>query len=122
MSYNTATVKSDPIATAVFQALAGGEKCLCELKEIIGIPQTWESYDLAMLEGLNAISSRTANGYRYYSLAPSRSLWYLRRSFERESGELPAGRSAVRYESAIEQVRQSVPGMSGFEAVLRRGC
>ena len=66
---NVKMTKSDPIATAIFDALATGEKCVCELKEAIGIPQTWESYDLRVLENMKAIESRTVNGYKHYSLA-----------------------------------------------------
>jgi DNA-binding transcriptional ArsR family regulator len=71
-------IKSDPIAMAIFDALATGEKCLCELKEIIGIPPTWESYDLRMLEDLHVIQSRTMNGYTYYSLTPGQTPRYVR--------------------------------------------
>ena len=115
-------MKSDPIAAAIFEALATGEKCLCELKEIIGIPLTWESYDLRMLEDLNAIQSRDRDGYKYYSLTPSRSLWYVRRSMITDEPETVAARRPVRYDSALEYTRRTMPRVSEFEALLRRGC
>jgi DNA-binding transcriptional ArsR family regulator len=114
--------KADPIATALFEALATGEKCLCELKEIIGIPPTWESYDLRMLEDLNAIQSRTRDGYKYYSLTPSRSLWYMRRSLATDEPETVPARRPVAYDSALEHLRRTTPRVSEFEALLRRGC
>jgi DNA-binding transcriptional ArsR family regulator len=92
---NLKMTKADPIASALFEALATSEKCICELKEIIGIPQTWESYDLMMLEDLRFIDSRTVNGHKHFSLAPSRTPGYL---------------------------RQTMPRVSEFEAALRRGC
>jgi DNA-binding transcriptional ArsR family regulator len=115
-------MKSDPIATAIFEALATGEKCLCELKEIIGIPPTWESYDLRMLEDLNAIQSRTRDGYKYYSLAPSRSLWYVRRSQVAGEPETVPVRRPAPYDSALEHLRRTTPRVAEFEAMLRRGC
>jgi hypothetical protein len=115
-------IKPDPITTAIFEALATGEKCLCELKEIIGIPPTWELYDLRVLEEQKAIRSRTANGYLYYSLTPSRTLWYLRRSAAR-AAQVPAPvRCPVQYDSALEYTRRTMPRISEYEAVLRRGC
>jgi hypothetical protein len=119
---NVKLAKSDPIATAIFDALATGEKCICDLKEAIGIPQTWESYDLMMIEELNAIDSRTVNGHKHYRLAPARSLWYVRRSMAADKPEtVPAGRP-VRYDSALEYLRRAMPRVSEFEAALRRGC
>jgi hypothetical protein len=109
-----------PDASAIFNALAE-EKCLCELKEAIGIPQTWESYDIRMLEDLNAIESRTANGYKYYSLTPSRALWYIRRSMGREEPVKSGQRQPVKYESAVEWLRQTMPRLSEYEGLLRRG-
>ena len=112
---------SDPIATAIFEALATGEKCLCELKEIIGIPATWESYDLRMLEDLHAIQSRTMDGYKYYSLTPNRALWYVRRAMATDEPETVVVRRPARYDSAVEHLRRTTPVVSEFEALLRRG-
>lgn len=114
-------IATDPIASAIFNALAEGEKCLCDLKEAIGIPQTWESYDIRMLEDLKAIESRTANGYKYYSLTPSRALWYMRRSMAREEPVKSGQRQPVKYESAVEWLRQTMPRLSEYESLLRRG-
>jgi DNA-binding transcriptional ArsR family regulator len=115
-------IVSDPIAAAIFDALATGEKCLCELKEVIGIPPTWESYDLRMLEDLHAIQSRTMNGYKYYSLAPGQTLRHVRRSPVTDEPETVLARRPARYDSAMEHLRQTMPRVSEFEALLRRGC
>jgi DNA-binding transcriptional ArsR family regulator len=114
--------KADPIATAIFDALATGEKCICELKEAIGIPQTWESHDLRMLEDMKAIDSRTVNGYKHYTLAPTRSPWYVRRSMAADELETVVAHRPVRYDSALEHLRQTMPCVSELEAALRRGC
>lgn len=119
---NVKLTKADPIATAIFDALATGEKCLCELKEIIGIPSTWESYDLRMLEDLNAIQSHARDGYRYYSLTPSRSLWYVRRCMTKDEPETMPVRRPLRYDSALEYTRRTMPRIAEAEALLRRGC
>jgi DNA-binding transcriptional ArsR family regulator len=119
---NVKSAKSDPIATAIFDALATGEKCICDLKEAIGIPQTWESYDLMMLEELNAIDSRTVNGHKHYRLAPAGSLWYVRRSMTADRPETVTACRPARYGPAMERLRQTMPRVSEFEAVLRRGC
>jgi DNA-binding transcriptional ArsR family regulator len=115
-------IKSDPIATVIFEALATGEKCLCELKEVIGIPPTWESHDLRMLEDLRVIRSRTMNGYRYYSLAPGQSMEHVRRSRTNDEPETVPVCCPVRYDSALEYTRRTMPRVSEFEAALRRGC
>ena len=86
------------------------------------MPQTWESYDLLMLEDLRAINSRTVNGWKYYSLGESRSLWYLRRWMLRQETVAPISRRPVEYKSAVERVRQSMPQIAEFEALARRGC
>lgn len=114
-------IETDPIVSTIFNVLADGEKCVCEIKEAIGIPQTWESYDLMMLEDLDAIKSRTVNGHKHYSLSPSRSLWYLRRSMTRQEPVETSRRQPVKYESAIEWLRPTLPHLSEFEAVFRRG-
>jgi DNA-binding transcriptional ArsR family regulator len=114
--------KTDPIATAIFNALATGEKCICELKEAIGIPQTWESYDLMMMEDLKAIQSRDVDGWKHYSLAPGRTLRYVRKSSVTEEPVAVTARRPVRYDSAIEYLRQTMPRISEFEAAARRGC
>ena len=75
-----------------------------------------------MLEDLDAIQSRMRNGYKYYTLAPSRTLWYLKRSLDREEPQAPVSRAPVRYDSALEHVRRTMPRVSEFEAMLRRGC
>lgn len=115
-------VRSDPIAAAIFNALATGEKCICELKEAIRIPQTWESYDLMMLEDLKAIQSRNVNGWKHYSVTPGRTLRYVRRSPVTEGPVAVKARHPVRYDSAMEHLRQTMPQISEFEATLRRGC
>ncbi len=114
-------IKTDPIVTAIFDALATGEKCLCELKELAGVPQTWDLYDLRMLEDHKAIQSRSANGYRYYSLTPSRALWYLRKIEARTEQGAYRIRPPVHYDTAIEYARRAMPRMAEYEAVLRRG-
>lgn len=122
MTYQTSTIKADPITSAIFKALANGEKCLCELKEAMGIPATWESYDLMMLEDLNAIKSRTENGWKYYSLGETRSLWHLRRWAQRQEAAVPVTARPVEYQSAVEFVRRTMPQISEAEAAFRRGC
>ena len=121
MSHAIENIRADPVTAAIFEALATGEKCLCELKEALGIPQSWELYDLRMLEDLEAVQSRTENGWKYYTLGKSRALWHLRRALLREEPESPRARLPVRYDSAREQIRGSVPGFSQAEATLRRG-
>jgi DNA-binding transcriptional ArsR family regulator len=119
---NVKLTKGDPIATAIFDALATGEKCICELKEAIGIPQTWESYDLRMLEDLKAIDSRIVNGHKHYMLASARPLCYVRRSPASDEPETVNARRPFCYDSALEHLRQTMPRISEFEAALRRGC
>ncbi len=115
-------IVTDMVVSAIFNALADGEKCLCELKDAIGVPRTWESYDIRMLEDLKAIESRTADdGYQYYSLTPSRALWYLRRAQNRPEPVSVARRQPERYDSAIEWTRKAMPRISEFESMLRRG-
>ena len=88
----------------------------------MGIPQTWESYDLLMLEDLKAINSRTVNGWKHYSLGESRSLWHLRRWMQRQESVAPGTRRPVEYRTAVEWVSRTMPQMSEFESRLRLGC
>ena len=114
-------IKADPIASAIFNALATGEKCICELKEAIGIPQTWDSYDLMMLEDLKAIKSRTVNGYKHFSLTPSRALWYVKRSLDREEPVTPAARHPARHRHYVESLYRLMPSVPEIEMAIRRG-
>jgi len=115
-------VRIDPIVSAILDLLATGEKCLCELKDAIGIPRTWELYDLRVLEDLEAVKSRTANGYRYYSLTAGGLRNCLRRPMASAGPENVPVRRPVRYDSALEYTRRRMPRISEYEAALRRGC
>ena len=75
-----------------------------------------------MLEDLKAIQSRDVDGFRHYSLAPGRTLRYVRRSEVTDEPVIVTARRPVRYDSAIEYLRQTMPQVSEFEAMLRRGC
>lgn len=122
MTHATRTITADPVTTKIFAALAEGEKCLCELKELIGIPQTWESYDLQMLEDLGAVQVREVNGLKHYSPGETRALWHLRRWLQRQEPEAKVSRRPVEYGSAVDQIRRAVPQVSEVQGLLSRGC
>ena len=61
---------ADPIRLDVVQALSGGERCVCELTEQLGLAQSRLSFHLRVLREAGLIEAREQGRWVYYSLCP----------------------------------------------------
>jgi len=61
---------ADPVRLAVVQALAGGERCVCELTAELGLAQSRLSFHLRVLRDAGLIASRDQGRWVYYRLSP----------------------------------------------------
>lgn len=50
------------------RVLAGGERCVCDLEEILALPQSKVSYHLAVLREAGLVSSEQRGKNSYYRL------------------------------------------------------
>ena len=64
---------SDPNRLRLLALLRNGERCVCELVGILGIPQPRTSRHMARLKRAGLVRSRRQGYWTYYSLAPARS-------------------------------------------------
>ncbi|WP_174589996.1 ArsR/SmtB family transcription factor [Methanocella conradii] len=69
---------SDPARVKMIYALAGGELCVCELMEIMGMQQTVVSHHLKVLKYAGIVSDRKSGKWVNYSLADMRALDVLK--------------------------------------------
>jgi ArsR family transcriptional regulator len=79
----TALLKAlgDPIRMDVVQALAGGERCVCELTSSLGLAQSRLSFHLKVMRQAGLISAREEGRWVYYRLEPG-ALGHLSRWLE----------------------------------------
>ncbi len=61
---------ADPIRMEVVQALAGGERCVCDLTEALGLAQSRLSFHLKVMRQAGLIAAREEGRWVYYKLAP----------------------------------------------------
>ena len=61
---------ADPIRMDVVQTLAGGERCVCELTETLGLAQSRLSFHLKVMRQAGLITAREEGRWVYYKLAP----------------------------------------------------
>ena len=61
---------ADPIRLDVVQALTGGERCVCELTEQLGLAQSRLSFHLRVMREAGLIEAREQGRWVYYSLCP----------------------------------------------------
>ena len=94
---------SDRTRLRILHLLRGGELCVCDLVEVLGVPQPKASRHLAYLRKAGLVVARKQGLWSYYSLAPSRGVFHdklldcLATCF-REVPEL--GRDVARLQSA----------------------
>lgn len=63
---------SDPARIKIIYALQGGELCVCEIMELLKMPQTMVSHHCKVLRVAGIISDRKSGPWVYYSLADGR--------------------------------------------------
>ena len=61
---------ADPLRMEVAQSLAGGERCVCELTEALGLAQSRLSFHLKVMRQAGLISAREDGRWVYYRLEP----------------------------------------------------
>jgi ArsR family transcriptional regulator len=61
---------ADPIRMEVVQALAGGERCVCDLMGALGLAQSRLSFHLKVMREAGLISARQEGRWMYYRLEP----------------------------------------------------
>jgi ArsR family transcriptional regulator len=62
---------AEPIRLQVVQALANGERCVCELTAELDLAQSKLSFHLKVLKEAGLISARQEGRWIYYRLEPS---------------------------------------------------
>jgi ArsR family transcriptional regulator, arsenate/arsenite/antimonite-responsive transcriptional repressor len=61
---------ADPIRLQVIEALGGGERCVCELTEELGLAQSKLSFHLKVLREAGLLADRQSGRWVYYRLQP----------------------------------------------------
>jgi len=61
---------ADPLRLEVVQALAGGERCVCELTEQLELAQSRLSFHLRVMRDAGLIDARVQGCWVYYRLRP----------------------------------------------------
>jgi DNA-binding transcriptional ArsR family regulator len=68
---------SDPARVKIVYALGGGDLCVCEIMELLKMPQTMVSHHCKILKVAGIISDRKTGPWVYYSLTDRRVLGML---------------------------------------------
>ena len=61
---------SDPTRLAIVQRLRGGERCVCDLTDLLGAAQSRLSFHLKVLRQAGVVKGRKEGRWSYYSLRP----------------------------------------------------
>jgi ArsR family transcriptional regulator len=61
---------ADPVRLEVVQALGGGERCVCELSQGLGLAQSRLSFHLKVMRQSGLITAREEGRWVYYKLVP----------------------------------------------------
>ena len=69
---------SDPLRLRILHLLRGGELCVCDLVEILKVPQATASRHLAYLKRSGLITSRRERYWTYYAVAPGRTAFHTK--------------------------------------------
>ena len=79
---------SDPIRIEVLALLGSGERCVCDLTEVLDIAQSRLSWHLKTLKDAGLVSDRREGRWSYYTLQPA--------AFARAEAALAALRPSAR--------------------------
>lgn len=67
---------SDRTRLRILHLLCGGERCVCDLVEVLAVPQPMASRHLAYLRRAGLVLARKEGLWNYYRLAPAKSLFH----------------------------------------------
>ncbi len=59
---------SDPARVEIVAALLGGERCVCDLMDVVGAAQSRLSYHLKVLKDAGLVTDRREGRWSYYTL------------------------------------------------------
>jgi ArsR family transcriptional regulator len=62
---------SDPTRLAILAALRGGEQCVCDLVDTLGVAQSLLSFHLRALKSAGFVTDRREGRWSYYTLDPA---------------------------------------------------
>jgi DNA-binding transcriptional ArsR family regulator len=65
---DTFRILGDPTRVRILDVLAGGELCVCDLAELVGISESAVSHQLRLLRGMRLVRPRRAGRQVYYSI------------------------------------------------------
>jgi ArsR family transcriptional regulator len=69
---------SDPIRLRILSLIQLGELCVCDLVEILEVPQPTVSRHLSYLRRAGLVRVRQERSWNYYELAPARSAFHTK--------------------------------------------
>jgi len=69
---------SDRTRLRILNLLVGGELCVCDLVEVLGVPQPKASRHLAYLRRVGLVSARKEGYWSYYRIATKPSLLHVK--------------------------------------------
>lgn len=72
---NTARALADPTRVRVLAALRGGELCVCELSDALGVAQSTLSTHLQVIRETGLVRTRRQGRWVYYALEPRAKHW-----------------------------------------------
>ena len=69
---------SDPIRLRILSLIQPGELCVCDLVEILKVPQPTISRHLSYLRRAGLVRVRQERSWNYYAIAPARSAFHTK--------------------------------------------
>ena len=67
---------SDPLRLRILYLLRGGELCVCDLVDVLRVPQPTASRHLAYLRKAGLITARREKYWTFYTVAPARTAFH----------------------------------------------
>jgi ArsR family transcriptional regulator len=61
---------SDPIRLSILRMLRGGERCVCDLQDDLGLAQSKLSFHLRVLKDAGLVTDRREGRWAYYEIVP----------------------------------------------------
>jgi DNA-binding transcriptional ArsR family regulator len=61
-------ILGDPTRVRILDVLTGGELCVCDLAELVGISESAASHQLRLMRGMRLVRPRRAGRQVYYSI------------------------------------------------------
>jgi ArsR family transcriptional regulator len=80
---------SDPIRLSILRMLRGGERCVCDLQDDLGLAQSKLSFHLRVLKDAGLVTDRREGRWAYYEIVPGA----LREVHDLAVGLQPSARS-----------------------------